>query len=110
MQFGFFGLKALENGRITAKQIEAARQAISRKIKRKGKIWIRIFPHRSITEKPNEIRMGKGKGGVSYWVCPVKAGRILYEVAAISPQVAQYALQCGAAKLPIVTKFIKIVR
>jgi large subunit ribosomal protein L16 len=107
LSFGDFGLKALGNGRITAQQIEAARIAITRHVKRRGKIWIRIFPDKPITEKPAETRMGKGKGSVEYWVAPVKAGRILYEMEGVDEATAREALRLAAHKLPIPTKVVK---
>lgn len=107
LSFGDFGLKALGNGRVTAQQIEAARIAITRHVKRRGKIWIRIFPDKPITEKPAETRMGKGKGSVEYWVAPVKAGRILYEMEGVDEATAREALRLAAHKLPIPTKVVK---
>nr|YP_009495491.1 ribosomal protein L16 [Toxarium undulatum]AWQ64138.1 ribosomal protein L16 [Toxarium undulatum] len=107
LKFGTLGLKAVSFGRINAKQIEAARQAISRKIKRKGKIWIRIFPHKSVTLKPNEARMGKGKGSVKYWATSVKAGTVLFEVCGISEDLGSSALKTGGAKLPVKTLIFK---
>lgn len=107
LSFGDFGLKALGNGRITAQQIEAARIAITRHVKRRGKIWIRIFPDKPITEKPAETRMGKGKGSVEYWVAPVKAGRILYEMEGVDESTAKEALRLAAHKLPIPTKVVR---
>jgi large subunit ribosomal protein L16 len=108
INFGTFALKALEPGRITSRQIESVRQAITRKIKRRGKVWICIFPDCPVSAKPSEVRMGKGKGAISYWSCPVKPGKILYEVNTLSLKLAKYALACGAAKLPILTKFIRL--
>jgi large subunit ribosomal protein L16 len=108
INFGSFALKALEPGRITARQIEAVRQAIYRKIKRRGKVWVCIFPNNPVSAKPKEVRMGKGKGAVSFWACSVKPGKILYEVNTLSPKLAKQALESGAAKLPILTKFVKI--
>jgi large subunit ribosomal protein L16 len=105
---GSFGLKALESGRISARQIEATRRAMTRKMKRKGRVWIRIFPSTPITSKPVEVRMGKGKGNVDYWVCPVRQGRILYEIGGVSSEVALQALRAGAAKLPLLTKVIDV--
>ena len=107
LSFGDFGLKALGNGRITAQQIEAARIAITRHVKRRGKIWIRIFPDKPITSKPAEVRMGKGKGNVEYWVAPVKAGRILYEMEGVDEATAREALRLAAHKLPIPVKVVK---
>lgn len=104
--FGTYGLKAMENCRITAKQIEAARRAITRKMKRNGRVWIHVFPHTPITAKPTEVRMGKGKGSVSFWATNVKAGKIIFEIEGISSELAQQALRYGAGKLPLRTKFI----
>ncbi len=106
LNFGDFGLKALGKGRITAQQIEAARIAITRHVKRKGKIWIRIFPDKPVTKKPAETRMGKGKGGVELWVAPVKPGRILYEMEGVDEQTAREALRLASHKLPIPTKIV----
>ena len=106
LNFGDFGLKALGRGRITAQQIEAARIAITRHVKRKGKIWIRIFPDKPVTKKPAETRMGKGKGGVEYWVAPVKPGRILYEMEGVDEATAREALRLASHKLPIPTKIV----
>ena len=107
VNFGEFGLKAIGRGRITARQIEAARRAISRHIKRGGKIWIRVFPDKSITKKPLEVRMGKGKGNVEYWVTLVQPGRVLYEMEGVSEQLAREAFDLAAAKLPVATTFVK---
>ena len=107
VSFGEFGLKAITRGRVTARQIEAARRAMTRYIKRGGKIWIRIFPDVPITKKPVEVRMGKGKGAPEYYACRVKPGRIIFEVDGISEEVARVALYKASAKLPIKTKFIK---
>lgn len=106
LNFGEFGLKALEPERITARQIEAARRAISRHVKRVGRLWIRIFPDVPVTKKPAEVRMGSGKGSVEFWVCRVKPGRIMFEVDGVTEQVAREAFERAAAKLPIKTKFI----
>ncbi len=106
LNFGDFGLKALGKGRITAQQIEAARIAITRHVKRKGKIWIRIFPDKPVSKKPAETRMGKGKGGVEYWVAPVKPGRILYEMEGVDEETAREALRLASYKLPIPTKIV----
>ena len=100
---GTYGLKTLESGRVTARQIEATRRAMTRKMKRRGRVWIRLFPDQPITHKPIEVRMGKGKGNVAYWVCPVKKGRMLYILGGVSAEVARQALQAGAAKLPLRT-------
>ncbi|MEI6730044.1 MAG: 50S ribosomal protein L16 [Pseudomonadota bacterium] len=106
LNFGEYGLKALEPERVTARQIEAARRAISRHVKRVGRLWIRIFPDVPVTKKPAEVRMGSGKGSVELWVCRVKPGRILFEVDGVSEEVAREAFDRAAAKLPIKTKFI----
>jgi len=106
LAFGSFGIKALEESRITARQIEAARIALTRFMKREGQVWIRIFPDRPVTSKPAEVRMGKGKGAPEYWMCPVKAGRILFEAEGVPVEVAKEALRLAAQKLPINTKFI----
>lgn len=105
--FGRFGLVASDRGRITARQIEAARRAMTRYIKRGGNIWIRIFPDKPITKKPLEVRQGKGKGNVEYWVCPIKPGRILYEMEGVDESIAREALTLAAAKLPVGTKFVQ---
>ncbi|MBL4620996.1 MAG: 50S ribosomal protein L16 [Immundisolibacteraceae bacterium] len=109
VSFGEFGLKAIGRGRITARQIEAARRAMNRHIKRGGKIWIRIFPDKPITKKPLEVRMGKGKGAVEYWVAQIQPGRMLYEMEGVDEQVAREAFALAAAKLPIKTTFIRRV-
>jgi len=106
LAFGSFGIKAIEGTWVTARQIEAARIAITRFMKREGQVWIRIFPDKPITKKPAEVRMGKGKGAPEYWVAPVKPGRILFEAEGVSIEVAKEALRLAAQKLPIVTKFI----
>jgi len=103
VSFGEFGLKATTRGRITARQIEAARRAITRHVKRGGKIWIRIFPDKPITKKPVEVRQGKGKGNVEYWVALVQPGRMLYEMEGVDESVARQAFKLAAAKLPIRT-------
>jgi len=103
LNFGTIGLKAAESGTITARQIEAARQAIVRKIKRNGKIWIRIFPNLPITKKPTEVRMGKGKGAVAYWAAKVKSGTVLFEMCGIEDRKSIPAFKTGGAKLPIKT-------
>ena len=105
--FGSFGLKALEPGWITSRQIEAVRVTISRRVRKVGKMWIRIFPHKSITKKPAETRMGKGKGAPEYYACRVKPGRIIFEVDGVTEEIARIALYKASAKLPIKTKFIK---
>jgi large subunit ribosomal protein L16 len=107
LHFGQFGLKALEPERVTARQIEAARRALTRHMKRAGQVWIRIFPDVPVTKKPLEVRMGSGKGGVELWVARVKPGRILFEVDGISEQVAREAFALAAAKLPIKTRFVR---
>ncbi|HLG22423.1 MAG TPA: 50S ribosomal protein L16, partial [Candidatus Manganitrophaceae bacterium] len=106
LSFGEFGLKALAPGWITARQIEAARIAMTRFVKRGGRIWIRIFPDKPITKKPAETRMGKGKGAPEYWVAVVKPGRIIYEMDGVTPEVAKEAFRLAAYKLPIATKFV----
>ena len=105
--FGDFGLKCTDRGRLTARQIEAARRAISRHVKRGGRIWIRIFPDKPITKKPAEVRMGKGKGNLEFWAAVVRPGRILFEVDGVDEKVARASLNLAAGKLPIKTKFIK---
>ena len=107
LNFGAFGLKAMQPERITARQIEAARRAITRHIKRQGRVWIRVFPDVPVSQKPTEVRMGKGKGAPEYWVCRIKPGRILFELDGIDESLAKRAFELGAAKLPISTKFIK---
>jgi len=107
LSFGTFGIKTLEPGLITARQIEAARIAITRHVKRGGKVWIRIFPDKPVTKKPAETRMGKGKGPVEGWVAVVLPGRILYEMDGVSKEVAKEALRLAAHKLPVATKFIE---
>lgn len=104
--FGSFGIKTLEHGWITSRQIESARIAVTRFMKREGQIWIRIFPDKPITKKPAEVRMGKGKGAPEYWVAPVKPGRILFESEGVSQEIAQEALRLAAQKLPVKTKFV----
>ena len=104
--FGEFGLKSTGRGRITARQIEAARRAMTRYVKRGGKIWIRIFPDKPITKKPLEVRQGKGKGNVEYWVAQVQPGRVLYEMEGVSEVVAREAFRLAAAKLPVSTSFV----
>ncbi len=106
LDFGSYGLKALEPERVTARQIEAARRAISRAMKRQGKMWIRIFPDVPVSKKPPEVRQGKGKGSVELWVCRVKPGRIMFEIDGVSEETAREAFDLAAAKLPIKTKFI----
>lgn len=108
LKFGNIGLKALESGTITARQIEAARQSINRKIKRKGKIWIRVFPFLPITKKPIEARMGKGKGAVNHWAMKIKTGTILFELCTTSKTKSILAFRTGGAKLPIKTSIIRL--
>ena len=104
--FGDYGLQALEPTWITSRQIEAARRAMTRHVKRGGKIWIRIFPDKPITQKPLEVRQGKGKGNVEYWVCQIQPGRMLYEMEGVSEDIAREAFRLAAAKLPIQTTFV----
>ena len=106
VSFGEFGLKATTRGQVTARQIEAARRAITRKVKRGGKIWIRVFPDKPITKKPLEVRMGKGKGNVEYWVAQIQPGRVLYEMEGVSEEMAREAFRLAAAKLPVQTTFV----
>jgi large subunit ribosomal protein L16 len=107
LNFGAFGLKALEPERVTARQIEAARRAITRQMKRQGRVWIRVFPDVPVSAKPTEVRMGKGKGSPEYWACRVKPGRIMFELDGVPEDVAREALRLGAAKLPIKTRFVQ---
>jgi large subunit ribosomal protein L16 len=107
LNFGGFGLKALEPERITARQIEAARRAITRAMKRAGRVWIRVFPDVPVTSKPTEVRMGKGKGAPEYWASRVKPGRIMFEIDGVDETTAREALRLGAAKLPIKTRFVQ---
>ena len=106
LNFGSYGLKALEPERVTARQIEAARRAMNRYMKRQGRIWIRIFPDLPVTEKPTEVRMGKGKGNVEYWAAKVRPGRIMFEVDGVPKAVAEEALRLGAMKLPLKSRFV----
>ena len=106
VSFGEYALKATGRGRITARQIEAARRAMTRHVKRGGKIWIRIFPDKPITKKPLEVRQGKGKGNVEYWVCQIQPGRMLYEMEGVDEEVAREAFRLAAAKLPVSTTFV----
>ena len=106
VSFGEYGLKAIGRGRITARQIEAARRAMTRHVKRGGKIWIRIFPDKPITKKPLEVRQGKGKGSVEYWVCQIQPGRVLYEMEGVSEELAREAFALAAVKLPIATTLV----
>lgn len=107
VSFGEYALKAIGRGRITARQIEAARRAMTRHVKRAGKIWIRIFPDKPISKKPLEVRMGKGKGAVEYWVCLIQPGLVLYEMEGVSEVLAREAFALAAAKLPVKTSFVK---
>lgn len=107
VSYGSFGLKALEPARITARQIESARRAITRHMRRVGKVWIRIFPDVPVSRKPAEVRMGSGKGSPEFWVCRVKPGRIMFELDGVSEELAEVAFKLAAAKLPIETKFVK---
>jgi large subunit ribosomal protein L16 len=107
LEYGDYGIRAVESGWITARQIEAARIAISRRAKRGGKIWIKIFPDKPITKKPAETRMGSGKGSPEYWVAEVRAGRVLYEITGVSKDIAIEALQLAVSKLPIKCKFVE---
>jgi large subunit ribosomal protein L16 len=106
VSFGEFGLKATGRGRLTARQIEAARRAMTRHVKRGGKIWIRVFPDKPITQKPLEVRQGKGKGNVEYWVAQIQPGKVLYEMEGVEESVAREAFRLAAAKLPIATTFV----
>ena len=107
LNFGQFGLKALEPERVTARQIEAARRALTRHMKRAGRVWIRIFPDVPVSKKPTEVRMGKGKGAPEFWAARVHPGRIMFELDGVSPQLAREALTLAAAKLPIKTRFVE---
>ena len=107
LTYGSFGLRALEPERVTARQIEAARRAITREMKRAGRVWIRIFPDVPVTSKPTEVRMGKGKGAVDYWAARVKPGRIMFEIDGVSEEIAREALRLGAAKLSVKTRFVQ---
>jgi len=109
ISFGEYGLKALGRGRLTARQIESACRALTRHVKRGGKIWIRVFPDKPITQKPLEVRQGKGKGSVEYWVAQIQPGKVLFEIEGVSEQLAQEAFSLAAAKLPFQTKFEKRV-
>ena len=106
VSFGEFALKATDRGRLTARQIEAARRAMTRHVKRGGKIWIRVFPDKPITKKPLEVRQGKGKGNVEYWVAKIQPGKVLYEMEGVSEDIAREAFRLAAAKLPIPTTFV----
>jgi large subunit ribosomal protein L16 len=107
LAFGQFGLKAIEPDRVTARQIEAARRALTRHMKRAGRVWIRMFPDVPVSKKPLEVRMGSGKGATEYWVARIKPGRILFEIDGVTPQIAKEALELAAAKLPIKTRFVQ---
>ena len=107
VSFGEYGLKAVGRGRLTARQIEAGRRAMTRHVRRGGKVWIRVFPDKPITKKPLEVRQGKGKGGVEYWVALIQPGRVLYEMEGVAEDVARRALALAAAKLPFPTVFVK---
>jgi len=107
LAFGSYGLKALSPERVTSRQIEAARRAITRHMKRLGRLWIRIFPDVPVTTKPLGVRMGKGKGAVEYWVCRVKPGRIMFEMDGVKPEIAMEALRLASAKLPVKTKIVE---
>ena len=107
VSFGDYGLKSLGRGRLTARQIEAGRRAMTRRVKRGGKIWIRVFPDKPITKKPLEVRQGKGKGAVEYWVAQIQPGRVIYEMEGVSEDVARAAFRLAAAKLPFQTMFVK---
>ncbi len=107
VSFGEYGLKSVERGQLTARQIEAARRAMTRYVKRGGKIWIRVFPDKPITKKPLEVRQGKGKGNVEYWVAQIQPGRMLYEIAGVTEDVAREAFTLAAAKLSLKTTFMK---
>lgn len=107
LNFGAYGLKAMEPERVTARQIEAARRAITREMKRLGRVWIRVFPDVPVTSKPTEVRMGKGKGSPEFWCVRIKPGRIMFELDGVPEDVAREALRLGAAKLPIKTRFIQ---
>ena len=106
VSFGEYGLKATTRGRVTARQIEAARRAITRHVKRGGKLWIRMFPDVPVTKKPLEVRMGSGKGGVEYWVAKIQPGSVLYEIEGVSEEIAREAFRLAAAKLPVQTIFV----
>lgn len=105
ISFGEFGIKSIERGRLTARQIEAARRTISRHVKRGGKIWIRVFPDKPVSKKPLEVRMGSGKGSVEYWIAQIKPGTVLYELEGVTEDIAREAFKLAAAKLPVKTTF-----
>ena len=106
MSFGQFGLKAMAPERITARQIEAARRALTRHMKRQGRVWIRVFPDVPVSKKPTEVRMGKGKGAVEFWAAKVKPGRIMFEIDGVNEEIAREALRLGAMKLPVTTRIV----
>jgi large subunit ribosomal protein L16 len=106
LNFGAYGLKATEPERVTARQIEAARRAITRHMKRQGRVWIRVFPDLPVTSKPIEVRMGSGKGSVDFWACKVKPGRIMFEIDGVDEEIAREALRLGAMKLPVTTRVV----
>ena len=106
VSFGTFALKAVERGQMTSRQIESARRAMTRAVKRVGKIWIRVFPDKPMNEKPLEVRMGSGKGSVEYWVCQIKPGKVLYEMDGVSEELARHAFALASAKLPFKTTFV----
>jgi large subunit ribosomal protein L16 len=106
INFGSYGLKAITPGRVTARQIEAARRAITRHIRRAGRVWIRVFPDVPVSQKPAEVRMGKGKGSPEYWMCRVKPGRVMFELDGVDKDIARKAFELAAAKLPLKTKFV----
>src|SRR5690349_861732 len=106
LAFGQYGLKAMEPDRVTARQIEAARRALTRHMKRAGRVWIRVFPDVPVSKKPAEVRMGSGKGAPEFWVCKIKPGRILFEVDGVTRETAEEAMRLAAGKLPIATKFV----
>src|ERR671910_260807 len=106
LNFGSYGLKSVEPERVTARQIEAARRAITRQMKRQGRVWIRVFPDVPVTSKPAEVRMGSGKGAVDFWACRVKPGRVMFEIDGVSEETAREALRLGAAKLSVRTRFV----
>ncbi|MBT5484237.1 50S ribosomal protein L16 [Gammaproteobacteria bacterium] len=109
ISFGEYGLKAVSRGRLTARQIESARRALTRHVKRGGKIWIRVFPDKPITQKPLEVRQGKGKGNVEYWVAQIQPGKVLFEIEGVSEEIAAEAFALASSKLPFATKFAKRV-
>jgi large subunit ribosomal protein L16 len=109
LNFGAYGMKATGSARVTARQIEAARRAMTRYLRRQGRVWIRIFPDRPVSEKPAEVRMGKGKGSVEYWVAFVSPGRIMFEIDGVAPDLAEEAMRRASAKLPVSTRFVQRV-